>query len=276
MRMPIGECPQLGFGLGLRRELVRQVIENRPPLDWLEIISDSYLAADHGTLAELELIRALYPLAMHGGALSLGGPDPLDQHYLAQIKDLAQRIQPVSISDHLCWTPPGMSHSYDLRPLPRTQEMIDHLTPRIIAVQESLGRRILVENVTDSRRHPSQHMSEWEFLGQVAEAADCLILLDLNNIITNSLAQQFAPSVYVHNLPRERICQIHLAPLINKLEYEWDADTGRMNDPIWQLYWEVTQLCGPVATLLERNDDIPPLEELIVELDQARTIAGLA
>ena len=266
--------PTLGFGLDLRRELVRPVIEKRPALDWLEILSDSYLQADAKTLAELEQICDLYPLAMHGGALSLGGPDPLDAQYLTQLSELAGRIQPVLISDHLCWTPPGMSHSYDLRPLPRTQEMIDHLVPRIQTVQQTLGRSILVENVADPHPHPRDHMVEWEFLGQVAEAADCLILLDLNNILSNSLAQQYTAADYLHNLPTERIWEIHLAPLMNRSEYEWDADTGRTNDPVWELYMQAMRLCGPVATLLERNDDIPPLEELLEELAQARRIAA--
>jgi uncharacterized protein (UPF0276 family) len=266
--------PLVGFGLGLRRELVTPIITQRPALDWLEILSDGYLDADKERLSELERMRELYPLVMHGGSLSIGGPDPLDEQYITQLRSLAQRIQPAWISDHLCWTLPGMSHSYDLRPLPRTQEMIDHLTPRIRQVQESLGQRILLENVFDSSPHGRDQMPEWEFLGRVAEASDSLILLDLNNVITNSVPQGFDPSSYINNLPAERIWQIHLAPMMNRSEYEWDADTGAMNDPVWQLYRGTLAICGPVATMLERNDDIPPLEELLEELDQARMIAG--
>ncbi len=266
--------PLVGFGLGLRRELVTPIINQRPAVDWLEILSDRYLDADKERFTELERIRQLYPLVMHGGSLSIGGPDPLDEQYISQLRSLVERIQPVWISDHLCWTLPGMSHSYDLRPLPRTQEMIDHLTPRIRQVQESLGQRILLENISDSSPHGHDQMPEWEFLSRVAEASDSLILLDLNNIITNSVSQGFDPWTYINNLPLERIWQIHLAPMMNRSEYEWDADTGAMNDPVWQLYRETLAICGPVATMLERNDDIPPLEELLEELDQARMIAG--
>jgi uncharacterized protein (UPF0276 family) len=167
-----------------------------------------------------------------------------------------------------------MSHSYDLRPLPRTQEMIDYLIPRISQVQEALGQQILLENISDPVQHGSEQMPEWEFLSRVAEASDCLILLDLNNIIVNSVPQGFDAKSYIKALPTERIWQIHLAPMMNRYEYEWDADTGAMQDPVWQLYTEILAICGPVATMLERNDDIPPLEELMVELDQARVIAG--
>ncbi len=266
--------PELGFGLGLRRELVRPLIEQQPAIDWLEILSDSYLNASSEQLAELQQIRQHYPLTMHGGALSVGGPDPLDRNYLAQLRTLAQRIEPELISDHLCWTPPGMSHSYELHPLPRTREMIDHLIPRIEVVQDTLGQPILLENIPDSRPRSPDEMPEWEFIGRVAESSDSLILLDLNNIILNAVPQGFEPSSYVENLPADRIWQIHLAPLMNKSEYEWDTDSAPIDDPIWNLYLKVINHCGPVPTMLERNDDIPPLAELLVELEQVRTVAA--
>lgn len=273
---PLGPRPNLGFGLGLRRELAQPILTQQPKLDWLEILSDWYLEADSQQLEELSQIGANYPLVMHGGALSIGGPDPLDEVYLTKLKALAERIQPVMISDHLCWTPPGMSHSYDLRPLPRNQEMIEHLLPRISQVQEALGQRILLENIADSTAHTSEQIPEWDFIGMVAEASDSLILLDLNNIVSNSVYAGFDPLEYVRQLPAERIWQIHLAPIVERAEYAWDADTRAIDDPVWQLYREVIRICGPVATMLERNDDIPPLEELLRELDQARQITRKA
>jgi uncharacterized protein (UPF0276 family) len=269
----LNQRSDLGFGLGLRREMVLPIIEQQPQLDWLEILSDWYLESDSRQLDELLRIRERYPLVMHGGALSLGGPDPLDETYLAQLQTLAERIRPAWISDHLCWTLPGMSHSYDLRPLPRTQEMIDHLIPRILTVQERLGQRILLENISDPGLSRDNQMPEWEFLARVAEASDSLILLDLNNILSNSLSQGFSASKYVKNLPAERIWQIHLAPLVNRSEYDWDADARLENDPVWLLYGEVLGTCDPVSTMIERNDDIPPLEELMEELEQARSFA---
>ena len=266
--------PDLGFGLGLRRELIEPIIQRKPPIDWLEILSDGYLAAGEAALAELERIGEDYPLVMHGGALSVGGPDPLDQDYLGQLKALARRIEAVLISDHLCWTPPGMSHSYDLRPLPRNEEMIGHLSPRIRAIQDLLGCRILLENVPDPHPPSRDSMPEWEFVARVAEASDSLILLDLNNIILNSVPQGYSPSVYVENLPPERIWQIHLSPLMNKSEYEWDTGNARTHDPVLDLYLRTLEICGPLPTMLERNDDIPPLAELLEELEQIRTLAA--
>ncbi|MEN8180554.1 MAG: DUF692 domain-containing protein [Pseudomonadota bacterium] len=268
--------PELGFGLGLRRELVQPLIERRPAIDWLEILSDGYLNANAEQLAELEQIHERYPLVMHGGALSVGGPDPLDRIYLAQLKTLADRIQPALISDHLCWTPPGMSHSYDLRPLPHTLEMIDHLIPRIRAVQDTLGQPILLENIPDTHPRSAGEMPEWEFISRVAESSDSLILLDLNNIVLNSVPQGFEPSTYIINLPAERIWQIHLAPLMNKPEYEWDTGSDSSPDPVWNLYLKVIGHCGPVPTMLERNDDIPPLDELLMELEQVKAVATRA
>ena len=269
---PIGSRPYLGFGLGLRREFVTQILEQQPNLDWLEILSDWYLEEDTAEFDELLRIRERYPLVMHGGALSIGGPDPLDERYIKQLRSLAQRVRPAWISDHLCWTPPGMSHSYDLRPLPRTQEMIDHLVPRILEVQARLGQRILLENVSDPNLHHYSEMPEWEFVTRVAEASNSLILLDLNNIVSNGLTQGFSAAEFVQRLPTERIWQVHLAPLVSRSEYEWDADAA-LSDPVWQLYSEVLKACGPVSTMLERNDDIPPLDELLEEVAQARKLA---
>jgi uncharacterized protein (UPF0276 family) len=273
---PIGQRPNLGFGLGLRRELVQAILTQQPKLDWLEILSDSYLDSDAQQLAELIQVRNTYPLVMHGGALSIGGPDPLDRTYLTKLKALAERLQPAMISDHLCWTLPGRSHSYELRPLPRDHEMIEHLVARIQLVQESLGCRILLENISDPSAHSNDQMPEWEFVGQIAEASDSLILLDLNNIITNSVWAAFDPVNYINQLPADRVWEIHLAPMVKRAEYDWDADTHIINDPVWQLYREVIRRYGPVPTMLERNNDIPPLTELLAELSQARQIARQA
>ncbi len=266
--------PELGFGLGLRRELIQPLIEQQPAIDWLEVLSDSYLDAKPAQLAELERIRQRYPLAMHGGALSVGGPDPLDRDYLARLEALAKRLDPVLISDHLCWTPPGMSNSYDLRPLPYTREMIDHLIPRIQTVQEILGRPILLENIPVNQPRPGDEMREWEFMRLIAEASGCMLLLDLNNILINSVPQGFEPSTYLENLPAERIWQVHLAPLTSKAEYAWDTDTAPSDDPVWDLYLQLIDHCGAVSTMLERNDDIPPLTELLEELELIRAVAS--
>jgi uncharacterized protein (UPF0276 family) len=270
---PLGPRPDLGFGLGLRRELIQPILTQQPKLHWLEVLSDWYLEADVQQLATLAEIRALYPLVLHGGGLSIGGREPMDKTYLARLKTLAERIRPIMISDHLCWIPAGSLHGHDLRPLPRNPETIAHLVMRIDQVQQTLGQRILLENIPDASIHGDDPMPEWEFVARVAEASDSLILLDLNNIVSNSLWSGFIAQEYIRQLPAERIWQIHLAPMMRRAEYDWDADTSIMDDPVWQLYREVIRICGPVATMLERNDDIPPLAELLRELDQVRQVA---
>ncbi|MBL3526884.1 MAG: DUF692 domain-containing protein [gamma proteobacterium endosymbiont of Lamellibrachia anaximandri] len=262
-----------GFGLGLRRELVRPVIAQHPAVDWFEILSDSYLDADEETMDQLLQIGAEYPLLMHGAGLSIGGPDPLDEAYISQLKTLMQRVEPIAISDHLCWTLPGQSHSYDLRPLPRTIEMIDHLSPRIREVQERLGRRLMLENISAYHQESGDQMPEWDFMTAVAEASDSLILLDLNNVLSNCNRLGLEPMAFVRNLPAQRIRQIHLAPPASDVERQGDPAEAVKSDPIWQLYRDTLKYTGRVATMIERNDDIPPLEEMVKELEQARTIA---
>ena len=269
---PLGTRPDLGFGLGLRRELVQPILTQQPELDWLEILTDWYLEADTQQLASLLEIRALYPLVMHGGALSIGNREALDKTYLDRLKALAEQLRPTMISDHLCWNPAVSSHSHDLRPLPHNQQTITHLTNRIDQVQQTLGQRILLENISDPSTHADDQMPEWEFVTRVAEATDSLILLDLNNIVTNSVWAGFVALEYIRQLPAERIWQIHLAPMMRRAEYDWDADTSVMDDPVWLLYREVIRICGPVPTMLERNNDIPPLSEMLLELDQARRL----
>ena len=268
----LGPRPDLGFGLGLRRELVQPILAQQPKLDWLEILTDWYLEADTQALADLDALRSLYPLVMHGAALSIGNREPLDKAYLARVKTLAERFRPSMISDHLCWTPPDSPTHLDLRPLPRNRQTITYLTDRIDQVQQYLGQRILLENISDPSVAGDDQMPEWEFVAQVAELTDSLILLDLNNIVSNSVWAGFIALDYIKQLPAERIWQIHLAPMMRRTEYDWDADTHTMDDPVWLLYREVVRACGPVATMLERNDDIPPLADLMLELDQARKI----
>jgi uncharacterized protein (UPF0276 family) len=173
----------------------------------------------------------------------------------------------------LCWLAGGDAPSHDLRPLPRNRDSITRLVPRIDQVQQTLGQRILLENISDPSTHSDDQMPEWEFVTRVAEATDSLILLDLNNIVSNSVWSGFVALEYIRQLPAERIWQVHLAPMMRRAEYDWDADTTALDDPVWQLYREVIRICGPVATMLERNDDIPPLSELLLELDQARQVA---
>src|SRR5580700_6877245 len=200
-----------GFGLGLRPQHYTAVLETRPQLEWLEILSENYLVEGGKPLYFLDRIRELYPLVMHGVSLSIGSTAPLDFAYLKQLKALAQRVRPGWISDHLCWTGVAGVNLHDLMPLPYTAEALAHLVPRIREVQEVLGRRVLLENVSSYVGYTASEMTEWEFLAALSAEADCLLLLDVNNVYVNSVNHKFDPDEFIRGVPVERVAQIHLA-----------------------------------------------------------------
>jgi uncharacterized protein (UPF0276 family) len=215
-------------------------------------------------------------MAMHGVSLSIGSTDPLDQDYLRQLKALAQRVQPLWVSDHLCWTGRAGKNLHDLLPLPYTEEAVRHVAARVKAVQEVLGRRILLENVSSYVAYRDCALTEWEFLGEIARRADCLILLDVNNIYVSAYNHGFDPEVYLAGVPAERVQQIHLAGHSNCGDYIVDTHDAPVIDPVWDLYGRAIRRLGPVATMIERDDHVPPLSELLAELDQARAVADRA
>jgi len=268
--------PWLGFGLGLRREHYMSVLEARPPVDWFEIISENYMVEGGKPLYFLDRIRAHYPMVMHGVSLSVGGSDPLDRRYLASLKRLAERIEPEWISDHLCWTGIDGRNLHDLLPLPYTEEAIAHVVDRVTQVQDYLGRRILLENVSSYVTYTDSRITEWEFVSAIAERADCNILLDVNNVYVSAGNHGYDPIAYIEGLPRERVHQIHLAGHSHNGTLIVDTHDHPVPDPVWDLYAHAIAHLGPVSTMIERDDDIPPLKELLAELDRARTLARSA
>ncbi len=266
--------PGQGFGLGLRKEHYEAVLADRPPLGWFEIITENYLVGGGKPLDYLDRIRAHYPMAMHGVSLSIGGSDPLDWKYLEAVKALAARIEPIWISDHLCWTGVSAINLHDLMPLPYTEEAVRHVAERVRAVQEFLGRRILLENVSSYVTYHASEMSEWEFLTAVAEEADSLILLDINNIYVSAENHEFDPLAYLEGVPIARVQQFHLAGHRDCGDYRIDTHDEAVCDPVWELYREAVRRFGPVTTMIERDDHIPPLAEVLKELGQAERIAA--
>ncbi len=263
-----------GFGLGLRPVHYPDFLREPHALDWLEIISDNYMVPGGKPLAMLDAVLERYPVAMHGVSLSIGSTDGLDLQYLADLKKLAQRAQPLWISDHLCWTGVAGRNAHDLLPLPYSEEALRLVVRHVGQVQDALGQRILLENVSSYLEYRSSDMSEWEFLRRVAEEADCLLLLDVNNIYVSSINHGFDARAFMRHLPAERVQQIHLAGHSDHGDYIVDTHDHPVAEPVWALYREACLLFGEVATMIERDDHIPALAELIAELDRARAIAA--
>ena len=266
--------PSPGFGLGLRTSHYNDFLETKQPVDWLEIISDNYLGDGGKPLQVLERIRGCYPVVMHGVSLSIGSADGLDTAYLAQIKKLAERVEPLWISDHLCWTGIDAKNSHDLLPLPYTEEALRLVAAHIRQVQDVLGRRFVVENLSSYLSFKSDEMSEWHFLRAVCEEADCLLLLDVNNIYVSSVNHGFDALTYLQSIPPERIQQIHLAGHSDNGDHIVDTHDHPVTEAVWALYRDACVHVGQVATMIERDDNIPPLPELLDELGRARDISA--
>ena len=266
--------PISGFGLGLRAPHYESILSTRPRVDWLEALTENYLVPGGKPLHYLERVRADYPLVLHGVSLSIAATDPLDADYLRQLRALARRIEPAWISDHLCWTGVNGTNLHDLLPLPWTEATLRHVVDRVHAVQDFLGARILLENASSYVTFRASEMPEWAFLARLAEAADCGILLDVNNVYVNSRNHGFDPIEYLDALPRERVRQIHLAGHTDNGDHVIDTHDTPVVPDVWSLYGRAVGRFGPVPTMIERDDRIPDLEELLVELDTARGIAA--
>ena len=269
-------APALGFGLGLRTVHYEEILASRCAVDWFELLSENYMVPGGKPLHYLDRIRANYPVVMHGVSLSIASSDPLDWNYLRALKALAERVSPQWISDHLCWTGVSGKNSHDLLPVPYTEEAVAHIASRVQAVQEFLGRRILLENVSSYVSYKESELTEWEFLSEIACRADCLILLDVNNIYVSACNHGFDAEQYLDGIPAERVQQIHIAGHSNCGDYIIDTHDADVIDPVWALYAKAIERLGPVPTMIERDDHIPPLTELVAELDQARRVAATA
>jgi len=266
--------PSPGFGLGLRTTHYTDFLAAPQAVDWLEIISDNYMVPGGKPLRLLDAIRERYPMAMHGVALSIGSVDGPDDAYLRQLKQLVDRVQPLWVSDHLCWTGVHGRQLHDLMPLPYTDEALDVVVRHVRRVQDVLGRRLVLENVSSYVHFTQSHMSEWDFVSAVCEQADCLLLVDVNNIYVSSVNHDFDAQAYLARLPAHRVQQIHLAGHTHNGDHIIDTHDHPVADPVWDLYAQACQRFGPVATMIERDDHIPPLPELIAELNHARAVAA--
>jgi hypothetical protein len=264
----------LGYGLGLRTDHYTTILETHPSIDWFEIISENFLIPGGKPLYYLDQIREHYPMVMHGVSLSIGSADPLNWEYLKQLKHLAERVKPMWMSDHLCWTGVNKLNMHDLLPLPYTEEAIQHIVQRIQEVQDFLGRQLSLENVSSYLSFKDSEFTEWDFLRTIAEEANCRILLDINNIYVSSYNHGFDPMEYLQGIPVDRVQQFHLAGHTNYTTHIIDTHGAPIIDEVWQLYAAAVKRFGRVATMIERDDNIPPLSELLQELEQAKDIAN--
>jgi uncharacterized protein (UPF0276 family) len=268
------ERPYLGYGLGLRPSHYTDILAERPAVDWFEALTENYLVPGGKPLYFLEQVRAHYPVVLHGVSLSIGAGAPLNIDYLKQVKALARRIDAAWISDHLCWTGAHGINLHDLMPLPYTEEAIQHVAARVRQAQDILGRQLLLENVSSYVTYRASQLTEWDFLSAIAEAADCLILLDINNIHVSAFNHGFDPYAYLNGIPTTRVRQFHLAGHQNHGDYIIDTHDEPVIDAVWELYVAALRRFGPISTMIERDDNIPPLDELLTELDQARRIGN--
>lgn len=263
-----------GFGLGLRTPHYPDFLAGPQPLDWLEVITDNFLVQGGKPLVMLDTFRRDYPMALHGVAMSIGAPGGLDLAYVQQVKALAQRIEPLWVSDHLCWIGHGPEQLHDLCPLPYTDEAARHVVAHIRQAQDVLGRRLVLENVSSYTAFTHDTASEWQFLAHIAEAADCLLLLDVNNVYVSSVNHGFDPLTYLRALPAHRVQQIHLAGHSHHGSHAVDTHDQPVCPAVWALYAEACRLFGAVATMVERDAHIPPLAELLAEVAVARAVAS--
>lgn len=272
----VGASSRLGLGLGLRSPHYSFIAENQPKVGWFEAISENFIGIEGGTggrpLAWLERFRADYPVVLHGVSLSIGSVDPLDRDYLAKLKTLYHRVEPEWVSDHVCWTGAHGENLHDLLPLPYTEEALTHVVSRVQQVQEVLGRRLALENVSAYVAFAHSEMTEWEFLSELSRRADCHLLLDVNNVYVSSRNQGFDAQVFIDSIPVDRVVQFHLAGHSYQDDLIIDTHDHPVCDAVWELYEKAVKRFGPIPTLIEWDDEIPEFPVLLAEGEKARKI----
>ncbi|MFO1252869.1 MAG: DUF692 domain-containing protein [Inhella sp.] len=267
-----------GFGLGARVEHYEDLKcaadegwANRP--EWLEFISENFMVGGGAPLVHLDALRARYPAVLHGVSLNLGSTDPLRADYLDALVALVERVQPAWVSDHLCWTGTAHGQLHDLLPLPYAQATLAHLCGRIQQVQDRLRRPLVIENVSSYVQFAADEMGEAEFIAALVRRSGCQLLLDVNNIYVSHRNHGFDARSFIDAIPAEAVVQIHLAGHEDEGGLVIDTHDHPIRSEVWELYAYALQRLGARPTMIERDDHIPPLPELLAELDQARAVA---
>jgi uncharacterized protein (UPF0276 family) len=271
-----GSAPHgpLRVGFGLRVPHYETILERGIRADFAEAVSENFMGRGGRAKSVLERVRADVPVALHGVSLSIGGVDPVPEGYLSELAELATRIDALSVSDHLCFGTFGGHYAHDLWPLPYTEEAIEHVVERVQRVQDRLGRRILLENVSSYVEYHASTLTEWEFLSEVVSRADSGILLDVNNVFVSAANHGFSALDYVHGIPRERVQQIHLAGHSDQGGFLLDDHGSQVSEPVWQLYQQALARFGALPTIIEWDERVPELSELEAEAERARAVAN--
>ena len=269
--------PFLGHGVGLRPPHYAAALDGETlDVGWFEVISENFFVAGGNPRRVLRQARERAPVVLHGVSLSLGSTDPLDDSYLRKLRALVDEVEPAMVSDHLCWSSLGGHYAHDLLPLPFTEEALRHCVSRLGEVQERLGRRVLVENLSSYVAFSGSEMTEWEFLAALAERADCGLLVDVNNVFVSAHNHGFDAHTFLAGLPARRVGQIHLAGHSEDGPLLLDTHDHPVRDEVWALYHEAVRRFGPVSTNIERDDDLPPWQELVAEVRHAAAIHDAA
>lgn len=262
----------LGHGIGLRTKHFAEFLADVPKVDWVEVVTENFMADGGRPLAVLEKVRRDMPVVLHGVSLSIGSTDPLSERYLALLERLVARIDPAMVTDHLCWGSHGNRYLHDLFPLPYTDESLAHVVSRVEAVQERLGRRLLLENPSSYVAFADSTMTEWDFLSELARRADCGILLDINNVYVSARNFGFNALDYLSGIAPDRVGQFHLAGHSDKGRYLLDTHDEAVPPSVWELYRVALRRFGQVPSLVEWDDHIPPLDEVVAQSRRAAAI----
>jgi hypothetical protein len=264
--------PFRGFGLGLRSQHYPDFLNRAVPVDFVEVISENFMIDGGRPRDVLRRVRERHPVALHGVSMSIGSADGLDRDYLRRLRALVDEIEPLFVSDHLCWSRIEGFSSHDLLPLPYTEEALEIVCTNIGIAQDLLGRALLIENPSSYMTFAESVISEWQFLDVMCARTGCDLLLDVNNIHVSAMNHGFDPLAYIDGVPADRVRQIHLAGHSQGKAMLIDTHDSPVAAPVWALYERALCRVGDVATMIERDDVIPPLEELLTELDIARAI----
>lgn len=266
--------PYIGHGIGLRVPHYGRALSTGLDVDWVECITENFFGLGGRPRAVLRRLREDIPLVFHGVSMGLGsnaGPSP---EYLRAVRELVDEFDPAWVSDHLCWTQLDGKHSHDLLPLPYTEEALRMVASHVGRAQETLGRRLVLENVSSYVGFQTSEMTEWEFLSEVCSRTDCSLLLDLNNVVVSAKNHQFKPEAFLAGVPHDRVWQFHLANHSDRGHFKFDSHAGAVPDEVWQLYETALRRFGRVSSLVEWDEDIPDWTTLRGEQRKAQKIAA--